>query len=98
MFKAKWQATPGERLLAALRQLYWLWQQGAITTLPGSIDVAMVARLVGVANQIEFISDGPAGRSYHFPSEVLVVDDHDFPWRLFDLDGWALLLEFMGVD
>jgi hypothetical protein len=89
--------TPGERLLHALGRLYWLWRQDSIETRPPDISVDEVARIVGVAREIEFVADGPLGRAYHFPDEVLVADDHDFPWRLYDLDSWALLLEWTDL-
>src|ERR1039458_246716 len=76
--------TPGERLVYALGQLYWLWRQGALDVAPADFDIEDVARIVGVARDIEFVSDCPTGCCYHFPAEVLVVDDHDFPWRLME--------------
>jgi hypothetical protein len=84
--------TPGERLLYALGQLYLLWYRGELPVEPRAFDIEDLARIIGVARDVEFTSDGPLGRSFHFPSEVLLADgSRRFPWRLFDLDGWAHL-------
>ena len=91
--------TPGERLMYALGQLYLLWHHGDLAVAPADIDVDRVARIVGVNRDIEFQTEGPLGRCYHFPSEVLLVDDlYDFPWRLHDLENWALLMDLSSRD
>lgn len=55
--------TPGERLFYALGQLYRLWRQGALDVAPIDFDIRDLARIIGVAGDIEFISDGPLGRT-----------------------------------
>lgn len=89
--------TSGERLLYALGQLYLLWHRGELPVAPRDFDIEDLARIIGVARDIEFTSEGPLGRSVHFPSEVLLIDGRQrFPWRLFDLDGWARVTD--GFD
>jgi hypothetical protein len=57
---------------------------------PAAFDIENLARIVGVAWDIEIVSGGPAGCFCHFVAEVLLVDvRRDFPWSLLDLNGWA---------
>lgn len=86
--------TPGERLLYSLGQLYALWYRGELDVAPQDFDVEDLARIIGVARDIELVSDGEFGRSYHFAGEVLLVDDErQFPWRLLDVKAWAWLTD-----
>jgi hypothetical protein len=86
--------TPGERLLYALGQLYLSWHRGHASIEPGDFDVEELARIIGVARDIELVTDSRFGRSFHFPSEVLLTDDSEaFPWRLLDLESWARLTD-----
>jgi hypothetical protein len=86
--------TPGERLLYTLGQLYLLWHRGELDVAPREFDIEDLARIIGVGRDIEFVSDGPVGRSYHMPGEVLLVDEGQrFPWRLLSLDGWAWAMD-----
>ena len=83
---------PGERLFYALGQLYRLWRRGELDVRPINFDVTDLARIIGVAGDIEFVSEDLLGVHYHFPGEVLVVDEppgSDFPWRLRDTWEWA---------
>jgi hypothetical protein len=85
-------ATPGERLLYTLGQLYALSHRGELDVAPRDFDVLDLARILGVTHHLEFVTDGAQGVSLHFGDEVLVVAVTDpFPWRLLDLDTWALL-------
>lgn len=79
----------------ALGQLYLLWHRRQLDVRPAAFDIEDLARIIGVARDIEFVSHRPgARRSYHFVGEVLLVDaDEDFPWRLLDLDTCGLLME-----
>jgi hypothetical protein len=86
--------TPGERLLYALGQLYLSWHRGRTAVEPRDLDVEDLARIIGVTRDIELVTDSPFGRSFHFPSEVLLVNDREpFPWRLLDLQPWARLTD-----
>lgn len=86
--------TPGERLLYALGQLFLLWHRGELSVEPRDFDVEDLARIIGVARDIEFSSDARFGRCFHFPSEVLLVDGAQrFPWSLLSLDSWASLMD-----
>lgn len=83
-------ATPGERLLYALGQLYRLWRQGQLPVHPDVLDIEDVARVIGVAGQLEMVTTDAKGKTYHFPGEVLVVRQGErFPWRLATLEEWA---------
>ena len=78
-------------MLYALGQLYARHYRGELDVAPADFDVLTVARIIGVARDIEFVTDGPLGRSFHFVGEVLVLDrDESFPWRILDTDEWAL--------
>lgn len=66
---------------------------------PAEFDVDDLARIIGAWRHVEFISDGELRRSFHFPGEVLVLDEFQpFPWQLVELDDWALLTEASGLD
>ena len=98
-FEAEPPITPGERLLFALGQLYRLWRAGELDVAPGDFDIDDLARIIGVARDIEFVTSHPHGRAYHFDSEVLTVQSaEEFPWTLLDLDTWALLAEAAERD
>jgi hypothetical protein len=99
MFEPEQPTTAGERLMYALGQLYRLWYRGELDVAPINFDIEDLARIIGVARDIEFVSSGLNCRAYHFPSEVLVVQSEDeFPWSLLDLDTWALLAEVEELD
>lgn len=86
--------TPGERLFYALGQLYALWHRGQLDVAPADMDIEDLARIIGVWRDCEFVNEGPLGRSYHFPGEVLVVNTWvPFPWELIDVETWAGLAE-----
>ena len=83
---------PGERLFYALGQLYKLWRRGQLDVEPLRFDVWDLAGIIGVRGDIEFISEDQLGAHYHFPGEVLVIQERpgsDFPWRLLDTWEWA---------
>jgi hypothetical protein len=83
---------PGERLFYMLGQLYRLWRSGELDVRPIDFDVRDLARIIGVAGDIEFVSEDELGVHYHFAGEVLVVYESpytDFPWRLLDAWEWA---------
>ena len=82
--------TPGERLLYALGQLYRLHRRKRLPVHPRVLDIEDLARVIGVAEELEFVTEDRNGRSYHFPSEVLRVNsDERFPWRLMTVWEWA---------
>jgi hypothetical protein len=82
--------TPGEGLLYALGQLHRLYRAGRLPVSPTVLDVEDVARVVGVAGQLEFVGENRLGCHYHFPTEVLTFNSEDpFPWRLLDDWDWA---------
>jgi hypothetical protein len=77
------EPTPGERLLYALGQLYKLFRHGALNVRPEHFEVWDLAGILGVHNDIEFISENRWGSHWHFADEVLHVNtDAEFPWRL----------------
>jgi hypothetical protein len=91
--------TPGERLMYALGQLFALAHRGQIAVAPADFDIEDLARIIGVWRHVEFTSDDAVGRSYHFPGEVLVVDELlPFPWRLVELDDWARLAQRADIE
>jgi len=92
-------STPGERLLYTLGQLFLLWHRGELDVAPRDFDVEDLARIIGVARDIEFTSDGPLGRSFHMPGEALVLDRAaEFPWRLLSDEAWAASEEAAELD
>jgi hypothetical protein len=83
---------PGERLFYALGQLYRLWWRGQLDVEPIRFDLCDLARIIGVASELEFVSEDRLGVHYHFPGETLVVRERpstDFPWELLDTWEWA---------
>lgn len=40
---------------------------------PADLDIEDLARIIGVARDIGFVTTGPMGRYYHFRGEVLLV-------------------------
>ena len=83
---------PGERLFYSLGQLYKLWHRDQLGVHPLDFDVWDLAGIIGVRGEVEFISEDQLGAHYHFPSEVLVIQQRpetDFPWRLLDTWEWA---------
>lgn len=81
---------PGERLLYALGQLYKLYRHGALNVRPEHFDVWDLAGIIGVRNDIEFISEDRRGSHWHFAAEVLHVNPAaGFPWRLLTVWEWA---------
>lgn len=92
--------TPGERLLYALGQLFALWYRGELARVkPSDFDIEDLARIIGVWRDVELAIESPFGYSYHFPGEVLDVDNRlPFPWRLVDFATWAELLWRAELD
>lgn len=90
--------TPGERLLYALGQLYRMSRRGELAVPPRQFDVLGLARIIGVARDIEFVSECEQGIAVHFPSEVLVLTEAEFPWALHDLDTFAMLEETAALN
>lgn len=86
--------TPGERILHCLGQLYRRWRSGLPYVLPPEmIDVAALARSLGVWADVEFVQvdeDDVRVEYLHFPSEVLVIDhQQEFPWQLLSAWEWG---------
>ena len=76
-------ATPGERVLYALGQVYRLHLAGRLPMHPNAFDVEDVIRILGLTAALEFVTEDRHGRHYHFPAEVLYVNPTQrFPWRL----------------
>lgn len=88
-------ATPGERLLYALGQLYLRWRHDPATFAPPhQLDLQDVARTRWVCATVEYVQEGEfedEGLLFlHLPSEVIVIDyRQQFPWRLLGLDEWG---------
>jgi hypothetical protein len=83
------EPTPAERLQYALGQLWSLVRLGKLHVAPADFDVRLVARVIGVARDIELVTDGPLGRSFHFLDEALVLDRGElFPWHILDTEEW----------
>lgn len=92
-------ASPAERLLYALGQLYRLHHVGELGIAPADFDVLDLARIIGVAREIELVTEGLLGRSFHFASEVLVLDPRaPFPWRLLSDEEWAHQVEIAELE
>jgi len=83
--------TPGERVLYALGQMHRLHLSGALPVHPRVLRIEDVARIVGVAGELEFTSEDRYGQHAHFPGEVLYVHpSKPFPWRLLSACEWAV--------
>lgn len=83
-------STPGERVLFAFGQLYRLHRAGVLRVHPRALSVTDVARIIGVADAIEFSSEDRQGEHHHFGAEVIHVDlTQRFPWRLLGTWEWA---------
>jgi hypothetical protein len=56
-----------------------------------STSTSGLAGIIGVRNDIEFISENHRGSSHwHFAGEVLHIDAaREFPWRLLTIREWA---------
>lgn len=82
--------TPGERLLYALGQLHRLHLRRRLPIHLSALDLVDVDRVIGVADELEFVTEDRHGTHYHFPSEVLcVTPEKAFPWRLLPVWEWA---------
>lgn len=82
--------TPGERLLYALGQLHRLHRRRRLPFDPRAFDLEDLARVIGVADDVEFVTVDRAGTNCHFPGEVLHVHpEQPFPWRLLGVWEWA---------
>ncbi len=82
--------TPGERVFYALGQLHRLHLAGRYPVHPKRVVVKDVARIVGAAGELEFITEDHRGQHFHFPTEVLEVNNaRPFPWRLLTAWDWA---------
>jgi hypothetical protein len=66
-------ATPGERLLHALGQLYRLHLCGRLPAHPSEFGVEDLARIAGVWTDLELVVADADGTRYHFAGEVLCV-------------------------
>jgi hypothetical protein len=75
-----------------------LWRRGEIELAPANFAIEDLARIIGVRQQVEFMSEHRIRRCHHLPGEVLVVDpSQPFPWRLMELDNWARLPALPGT-
>lgn len=82
--------TPGERLLYALGQLHRLHRRRRLPFDPRAFDLQDLARVIGVAGEVEFITEDRDGTNCHFADEVLHVHpEQPFPWRLLSVWEWA---------
>ena len=82
--------TPGERLLYALGQLDRLHRWRRLPIDPRNIDLQDLARVIGAADELEFVAEDNTGTHCHFPHEVVNVDfEQPFPWRLLSVWEWA---------
>lgn len=82
--------TPGERVLYALGQLHRLHLAGRYPVHPKRVVIRDVARIVGAAGELEFVTEDHRGQHFHFPTEVLDVNNaRPFPWRLLSTWDWA---------
>ena len=82
--------TPGERLLYAFGQLHRLHRRRRLPFHPRTFSVEDLARVLGVADELELVTEDHDGTSYHFAGEVLYVQpEQPFPWRLLTVWEWA---------
>jgi len=57
---------------------------------PRAFDLEDLARVIGVAGEVEFITEDRDGTNCHFAGEVLHVrPERSFPWRLLSVWEWA---------
>jgi hypothetical protein len=82
--------TPGERVLYALGQLHRLHLAGRLPVHPSAFAIEDLVRILGLAGELEFVTEDRHGQHFHFPSEVLYINPaKPFPWRLLGVWEWA---------
>jgi hypothetical protein len=81
-------AAPRRAAHVLLGQLHSRHRQGRLTLSPEPLNAEAVARIIVVARDIEFVTEGPLGHSMDFSDQVRWsrTPALDFPWNLLDLD------------